>query len=275
MTHDAGAGGCQLPPPASVEENEYMSDATSLGDPAAALRLLWRHRVPTTSPRRGPQRGLDVDAVVQAAITIADTQGLAALSMRRLADRLNIRPMSVYTYVPSRAELLDLMLDDAYSKMPRPTQDAASWEPRVRAVAGLNLDLHERHPWTAQLSTLRPPLGPGQLSKYDYELSAFDGSGLDDVTTDDALTYLLGFVRNSALNMQAARQAANEGQADAKWWEQAGPLLSEVVDDNQYPVAARIGTAAGIAHGSAHDPLHAYGFGLEITMQAIRLLARS
>lgn len=111
-------------------------------------------------------------------------EGADPLTMRRLADRLNIRPMSVYTYVPSRAELLDLMLDDAYSKMPRPTQDAASWEPRVRAVAGLNLDLHERHPWTAQLSTLRPPLGPGQLSKYDYELSAFDGSGLDDVTTD-------------------------------------------------------------------------------------------
>jgi len=252
-----------------------MSDATSSGDPAAALRLLWRHRVPATPPRRGPQRGLDVDAVVQAAISIADTQGLAALSMRRLADRLNIRPMSVYTYVPSRAELLDLMLDDAYSKMPRPTQDAASWESRVRAVAGLNLDLHERHPWTTQLSTLRPPLGPGQLGKYDYELSAFAGSGLDDVTTDDALTYLLGFVRNSALNMQAARQAADEGQDDAQWWEQAGPLLSEVVDDNQYPVAARIGTAAGAAHASAHDPLHAYSFGLELTMQAIRLLAES
>ena len=252
-----------------------MSDATSSGDPAASLRLLWRHHIPTTPPRRGPQRGLDVDAVVLAAISIADTEGLAALSMRRLANRLNIRPMSVYTYVPSRADLLDLMLDDAYSKMPRPPQGTASWESRVRAVAGLNLDLHERHPWTAQLSTLRPPLGPGQLSKYDYELSAFDGSGLDDVATDDALTYLLGFVRNSALDMQAARQAAKAGQTDADWWEHAGPLLSEVVDANQYPVAARIGTAAGTAHASAHDPLHAYSFGLERTMHAIKLLALS
>lgn len=251
-----------------------MNDATSAGDPHAILRLLWRHyEAPAPTSRPGPRRGLDVDAVVDAATRIADEEGLAALSMRRLADRLEVRPMSVYTYVPSRAELLDLMLDTAYAQMPRPTPALNPWLINVRNIATLNLDLHERHPWTAQISTLRPPLGPGQLSKYEYELAAFAGSGLDDVTTNDALTYLLGFVRGSALDMQAgARVAQNGGGSDEEWWRTAGPLLSELVDGDRYPLAVRVGAAAGAAHASAHDPFHAYEFGLEQTLRAIELL---
>ena len=127
-------------------------------------------------------------------------------------------------------------------------------------------------PWTTRLSTLRPPLGPGQLAKYEYELAAFDGAGLDDVTVDDALTYLLGFVRNAALDVQAAEDiAAADGRTDGEWWAHAGPVLADLVSPERYPRAARIGAAAGAARGSAHDPAHAYRFGLDLTIDAIAM----
>jgi len=98
--------------------------------------------------------------------------------MRRLADRLGVGPMSVYTYVPGRAELLDLMLDDAYARMARHQHGARPWQQRVRAIADDNQAHFAHHPWAAQVSTLRPPLGPGQMAKYEHELAAFAGSGL-------------------------------------------------------------------------------------------------
>ncbi|HWS52078.1 MAG TPA: TetR/AcrR family transcriptional regulator C-terminal domain-containing protein [Microbacterium sp.] len=252
-----------------------MTDATSSGDLAATLRLLWRRHLPTdASPRRGPRRGLSVDTIVDEAVSLADSDGLSALTMRRLAERLDVRPMSLYTYVPGRAELLDLMLDDAYAAMPRPPFADAPWQQRVRSVAAGNLDLYERHPWAAELSTQRPPLGPGQMAKYEYELSAFTDSGLDDVAIDDALTFLLGFVRSASRDMHSARMNERaSGGDDQQWWDAVGPLFSQLIDTRAYPLAERIGAAAGAAHASAHDAHHAYRFGLERTMDALERLA--
>ncbi|WP_104164415.1 TetR/AcrR family transcriptional regulator [Arthrobacter sp. SX1312] len=251
-----------------------MNDVTSSGNPAATLQLLWReHLPPDSSPRRGPRRGLEFNTIVEAATSLADEHGLTALTMRRLAERLNIRPMSLYTYIPGRAELLDMILDDAYLKMPRPPFETAPWQVRVRAVAASNFDLYKRHSWAAHLSTLRPPLGPGQMAKYEYELSAFDGSGLGDLATDDALTFLLSFVRNAARDIHSARDTSRAGGTDQEWWDEAGPLLAHNVNDKSYPLASRVGSAAGAAHGSAHDPHHAYAFGLQQTIRALELLA--
>jgi hypothetical protein len=78
------------------------------------------------------------------------------------------------------------------------------WRHRLAAIAEENRALYERHSWAAGLPASRPPLGPGVAAKYEHELRAFAGMGLDDVQTDSALTYLLGFV-------QAAARAAADG----------------------------------------------------------------
>ncbi len=249
------------------------SDRTGSGDPAATLRLLWRGHLPADAPRRGPRRTLDVDTVVSAATTLADDEGLAALTVRRLADRLGTRPMTVYTYVPGRAELLDLMLDAVYAQMPRTSTDGLPWLVRVGAVAEDNRALFGRHPWTAHVSTLRPPLGPGQMAKYEHELAAFTGSGLDDVTTDAALTYLLTFVRAAARDAADGRAAQHAAGDDQQWWDVAGPLLAQLVTPDSYPLASRVGDAAGAAHASAHDPAHAYTFGLDRVLAGLEQLA--
>jgi AcrR family transcriptional regulator len=235
-------------------------DRSSAGDPARTLALLWRD--PAAVPTRGPRRALDLDDLVAAGVALADEHGLAALTMRRVADRVGVAVMSLYTYVADRDELLDLVLDAVYAQMPRTALADPSWRVRLTAVAEANRELYRAHPWAAEISTLRPPLGPGQVAKYEHELSAFDGCGLDDVTVDDCLTCLLVFVRACARDVHAARGRRDAPATDAEWWAVAGPLLARVLDADRFPRAVRVGGAAGAAHGSAHDPEHAFGFGL-------------
>lgn len=241
------------------------------GDPARTLRLLWRD--PAAVPRHGPRQGLSIDAVVDAATELADARGLDAVTMRQVARSLGVVPMTLYTYVPGKAELLDLMLDAAYARMPRTDTSGQPWRQRLTAIAAENRQLFDIHPWAAAISTIRPPLGPGQMAKYEHELSAFDGLGLDDVTIDDCLTYLLSFVQACARAAADARDMQRDSAMDDRqWWAANAPLLARVLDENAYPAAVRVGTAAGAAHGSAYDPGHAYGFGLPRVLDGLAAL---
>ncbi|MGH3975440.1 MAG: TetR/AcrR family transcriptional regulator [Pseudonocardiaceae bacterium] len=246
-------------------------ERSSAGDPARTLELLWR--VPPATSRRGPRQGLSIDAVVSAATELADSESLAAVTMRRVAQALGVAPMTLYTYVPGKAELLDLMLDAAYAQMPRTDTTGQPWRQRLSAVAEENRALFEAHPWAATVSTTRPPLGPGLMAKYEHELSALEGLGLDDVEMDAALTYLLSFVQACARNATAARIAQQDSAMDDKqWWAANAPLLARVLDADTYPIAARVGTAAGAAHGSAYSPEHAYQFGLRRVLDGLAVL---
>ncbi|MEV5510145.1 TetR/AcrR family transcriptional regulator [Streptomyces orinoci] len=247
------------------------TERTSAGDPARTLQLLWRDASPDR--RRGPRRGLSIDAVVAAATAVADAEGLDAVTMRRVAQELGVVPMTLYTYVPGKSELLDLMLDAAYARMPRTDTSGQPWRRRVTAIAEENKALFERHPWAATVSTARPPLGPGLMAKYEHELSALDGLGLGDVEMDDCLTHLLMFVQTCARAAAEARAVRNDGaMSDQQWWEANAPLLARVLDEKSYPRAVRVGAAAGAAHGSAYDPEHAYAFGLQRVLDAFAAL---
>ncbi len=248
------------------------TEHSSAGDPARTLRLLWREPGSPDS-RRGPRPGLSPGQIAAAAITLADTGGLGSVTMRAVARDLGVVPMSLYTYVPGKAELLDLMLDTVYRQMPRADLSGLPWRERLAAVAEENRDLFIRHPWVAGVSTSRPPLGPGLMAKYDHELSAFDGLGLDDTEMDAALTFLLGFVQaaaRSAAETAATRQ--HSALSEEQWWAANAPLLTRVFDPAKYPTAARVGAAAGAAHGAAYDPAHAYTFGLQRVLDGLGAL---
>jgi AcrR family transcriptional regulator len=236
---------------------------------ARTLELLWGA---TARRTRGPRPGLTVEQVVGAAVELADREGLEAVTMRRLAGELGVGPMALYTYVPGKAELLDLMLDRVYLEMPR-TAARGGWRERLTAVAHDNRALFDAHPWAATVSGSRPPLGPGLIAKYEHELSAIETTGLDDVELDAALTFLLDFVRSSAVaahDADAARRAS--GMTDEQWWETNAPLLARALDPDAYPTASRVGTAAGAAHGGAYSPEHAWAFGLERVLDGLGAL---
>jgi len=255
------------------------TERTGGGDPARTLALLWRlpERHGHGVSGRGPRPTLSIEAVTDAAIGIADASGLGAVTMRRVADALGVAPMSLYTYVPGKAELIDLMLDRVYGAMTRSEPLAGHWRARLEAVARDNRALYESHPWVAAVSTARPPLGPGQMAKYEHELRALDGLGLSDVEMDAALTFLLGFVEACARAATAVRaQRQEEGAlSDREWWEASAPVLEGVFDASRFPTAARVGQAAGAAQGGAFEPELAYAFGLGRVLDGLGVLIES
>lgn len=233
-------------------------------DPARVIPLLWR----TSSPsRRGPSRGLSVDAVVEAATRLADTGGLDPLTMRALAAALGVAPMTLYTYVPGKAELVELLVDHAFLTMDRPAFGSEGWRERVGTVMTANRALYRAHPWVAAVDPGRPVLGPGTMAKYEHELAAFDGCGLSDVDRDAALTFVLDFVTAAA---RAEARSAPEG--DEAWWAAAGPALAAVLDPSSYPLATRVGTAAGEAQRSARHPDAAWAFGTARVLDGLAAL---
>lgn len=244
---------------------------TGGGDPARSVALLWRDR--EQRPARGRKPTLTVDAIVVAAVEMADEAGLGALSMRALAERLKVGTMSLYTHVPGKAELIDLMLDTVLRETARPDDLPDGWRARLELVARENLALIHRHPWMLEIVTFRPPMGPGMIAKYDLELRALEGIGLTDVEMDSVLTLVLGYVQSSARQaLEATLVEQRTGLTDDEWWSAQAPLLDQVIDPDRFPVATRVGTAATEAYRGLWDPDHTFEFGLQRVLDGIEAL---
>lgn len=254
------------------------------GDPARTIALLWGRQ---KLPRRGPRQGLDPARIATAAIDLADGDGLAALSMRRVAERLGVSPMALYTYVPAKSELIDLMLDAVYAET-LPTEPPSSqppsgepatgdWRARLEAMARANWAMFRRHPWMMQVAAAtRPVLGPNALAKYDHELRAVDGIGLDDLEMDSVLALVGGHAEAAARRAADATQTERAtGRTDLEWWEAVAPVLTEVYPVGRYPLADRVGLASATALQAAFSPEHAFEFGLQRVLDGIEALVRA
>ncbi|NBE84957.1 TetR/AcrR family transcriptional regulator [Micromonospora rubida] len=239
-------------------------------DPARSLAILWRTREPT-SRSAGP--GLSVDRIVRAAIEVADAEGIDALTMRRVSEALGVGTMSVYTYVPGKAELLDVMVDTLYGEMRRPADVPGGWQARLEQIARENLELYRAHPWLLRAETSRPVLGPNLFAKYDYELGAVAGIGLDDVEMDAVLTLVLGHVKSAArAALDVVDLERETGMTDGQWWQSHAPWLERFMKSGSYPTASRVGSAAGEAHGAAYGPEYAFEFGLQRVLDGVAVI---
>ena len=244
------------------------------GDPRRTMALLWGIE---KRPTRGPKPTLSVEQIVGAAVEVADAEGLGALSMRRIADRLGIGTMSLYTYVPGKAELIDVMLDAVLGEAAGPDVTTGEWREKLEAAARGNWALYHRHPWVLQIATTsRPPLGPNTIAKYDRELRAVDGIGLTEVEMDSVLALVLEHAQGAARrSVEAAEAEKRTGKTDYEWWTANEPLLEKVFDPDLYPTASRVGPAAAEAYGSAYDPEYAFEFGLQRVLDGVEALVRS
>ncbi|MCE7988778.1 MAG: TetR/AcrR family transcriptional regulator [Caldilinea sp. CFX5] len=226
------------------------------------LALLWG------SQSEEGRSGLTIKAIVAAALTIADEQGLTALSMRAVADRLDAGVMSLYTYIPSKEMLLDLMIDSAcsevYASVDEPSQQPGGWLGALRFIAQRNWDLYQKHPWLLQANTGRPVIGPHTSRKYEAELRPLDGIGLTDVEMDATLTLVLTHVEGCARTLaNLMRTQQDSGMTDSEWWVTQAPLLDKLIDPVHFPVATRVGTAAGEEFQATANPHYLFTFGLE------------
>ncbi len=246
---------------------------TGSGDPRRSIELLWGRQEPG---RRGPKQRLSTDAVVAAAIALADAEGLAALSMRRVAEAVGVSPMALYTYVPSKSELLDLMLDRTLGNADDPGEDVDGWRAKLAFVARQRWLLAERHPWLLDLATHRPPLGPNMLQKVEVVMRALDGMGLGLMEMDYAGEALQNYVLGA---MQSAREAREverlSGMTDDEWISIVEPALQEHFDAQRYPALSRMSEArkAGFTFGG--DPTGRFEFGLDRVLDGLEAFIRT
>ena len=240
------------------------------GDPQRTIELLWGV---STRSSKGPKPKLTVAEVTSAAVDHADAEGLSGLSIRRLADRLGVSTMNLYTYVPSKAELIDLMVDRVLGEVLDGYGEASGWRTGLERIAATNWALYERHPWLLGVSTARGPLGPNVMMKYELELAAIEGIGLTDVEMDSVLSLVLWHTESTARRVADAAEAVRQsGLSDVEWWERSGPVLAQVADFTRYPVAGRVGAASGEQHQAASDVATAFEFGLARILDGVAVL---
>jgi len=241
------------------------------GDPLKVLQLLWGK---DEGGRRGPKPKANLHDLIAAAIAIADAEGLSAVSTRRVAEAVGISPMSFYTYIPGKAELLDLMLDAAAvdpEGKPAPRFAPQAWRDNLSWVAHSYRDHFLRHPWLLELYTHRPVFGPNTLLGYEVALSAVDGLGLDEIEMDMCVTLVANYVYGATRDLARSRRVKElTGLTDDEWWHTIEPLL-ETIDFSAYPVSSRVGPVTGEAYGLG-DPDRAFAFGLERILDGIGLL---
>ncbi|MFI2509360.1 TetR/AcrR family transcriptional regulator [Streptomyces sp. NPDC018972] len=240
------------------------TETSGSGDITRTLDLLW-----DTGPRpsRGPKPGLTLDRIVETAVEVADRDGLAALSMRRIATELGTGTMSLYRYVPGKSELLDLMLD----RVQRPSEDPADlgdggWRAALEALGRATLALYRRHPWLLEVNQSRPVLGPGALDGMEKVLTRIKPMGLSDPELLSAIIMVDGYVVGAARTQLYQEQAErSSGLTDAQFWEAQRPVLEQAMLSGRYPVLA------GLSEDTFGSGFDHFEFGLQRILDGLEV----
>jgi AcrR family transcriptional regulator len=213
-----------------------MADETGLPEEVV---LLWGLR---ETPRKGPRPTLTATDITRAAIEVADAEGLAAVSMSRVAAQLGNSTMALYRHVRSKDELLTLMSDAALDDPPA-MPDGGDWRSGLTLWSRSVLAAIKRHPWYAQLPISGPPVGPKNLAWFESALAALSGTALEEGAkvgiVMSLLTYVHGQIR---LGSELAAGYAENPDAFSR---QYAAVLTHVVDPRRMPALSKV-VAAGV-----------------------------
>src|ERR1044072_1258068 len=154
---------------------------------------------------------LTAERIVRMAITIADMEGLGAVSMRRVATELGVATMSLYRHIPNREKLTELMADTTIGDHPLPARPRGDWRAQLETVMRLQWAVYRRHPWLAQtISMARPQFLPNLVTHAEWSLRALAPFGLPvDVALHTHIT-AFSFVRATALSNEAELEARGD-----------------------------------------------------------------
>jgi AcrR family transcriptional regulator len=215
---------------------------------AAGIDTVWARDEEQSS---GPQP-LSREAIVAAAIEIADADGLEAVSIRRLATRLHARPMSLYSHIGRKGDLIDLMVDEvmAGAIIPGgpPTDD---WREALRQIAQRTRESTRAHPWMIAAAFHHPFLGPNTLRHIDQSLAAVSELPLSPERKRAVLlavdTYTLGFVRWEVRSMHANDDSPCTGRAEAPSAAEIDAYIEAQAASGDYPhLAEFVGKKVGL-----------------------------
>lgn len=230
----------------------------------SSLALLWGTGA---LPTRGPRPGLTVQRIVAAAIELADADGLVAVSMRNLAAALGVGTMTLYRYVPGRAELLALMVDTVSAEGMDDPPVEGGWRERVTAAALGEWEHYRRHPWLLSIEQGRPLLGPGAMRATEQALENLDGTGLGVRDRMSVVLLISSFVSGLARSAaEMARAATVSGISDEEWWEAHGEFMAGAAE--RQPLLWAAGEAGAWAEDALEEDLR---FGLQAILDGVAL----
>lgn len=199
------------------------------------LRRLWGR---SESSRLGRPATLDVNRVVTASVQIADRDGLAGVTLPKVAQSLGVTGMSLYRYVGSKDELLELMADAALGTPPDiPTDD---WRHGLRSWAFAQRAVFQRRQWLTRVPTSGPPSGPNQIAWMEAALAVLSPTGLDWAHKVGVLMLISGYVTQSVRQYSDLAEGRAEGQGQADAERDYGRALARLVEPERFPEVARL-----------------------------------
>lgn len=250
-----------------VSRKQFIYDGAMTGDASALpryLELLWDREVKV---RRGPKPGVGIRDIGAAGVSIADRDGLDAVSMKAVGAALGMTTMSLYRYVDSKDQLLMVMLDEAYGQPTLRWGAGEEWRARAHRWSRALADAFVAHPWVVSVPLTAAPLTPNVLAWTEMGVRALEATPLGAQDTLSSLLVLDGFVRNhvrQAMQLGAIGPDGTPTPDDGSY----ESTIAAIVDEKRYPALLR--AAQEIRSG---EPSEFYGhelaFGLGVVLDGI------
>ncbi|MEV4456295.1 GntR family transcriptional regulator [Microbispora sp. NPDC049633] len=246
----AGAGGRPVPPPAG-------GYGASVPDARVTRRSV-------------PDGVLTAERIITTAIAVADAEGLAAVSMRRVAADLGVATMSLYRHVADKDALLLQMMDTTFGRMRLPAEPPPHWRGRIELASRMLWSTFRRHPWLAPaMSVTRPQLIPNAFPFMEWVLGALDDHGLDPVTIFTAYITVFNHIRGTAINLEFEAEAeALTGLNADEWMDANQPAFEAITAGGGLRLFERLGAVGGFDFDM--DAL--FEFGLQRLLDGIAML---
>lgn len=239
-----------------------MSDLPEVALPHA-VALAWGV---AESPQRGPKRELSIERIVESAIEIADSDGLGAVSMSRVATSLGYSTMSLYRYVTSKDDLLMLMQDAAAGFELPPTTSDDGWRAQLRQWTLANLEVLRAHPWYIEIPISGIPMTPNQLRAVDMGLKALDSTTLTHQEKIATILLVSGYARSVGGIEHDINAAGGGGDSSAASGAQYAAALDELVTTERFPYLRPV-IVSGAYTGDDFDD---FAFGLERLLDGVQ-----
>ena len=219
----------------------------------------WRRK--PEPPDRGERRPLTRDAIVDAALVLLDREGIAGLSMRRLAKELDVGAASLYWHVGDKEELLGLLLDRIVGETEVPDPDPANWQEQMKELGRESRRLLQRHRDAAQISLGRIPVGPHSLPAMERSLRVLVDAGLPPrviaLASDMFALYVGGFAFEESLRGDESADPEQLAEYFRSLPKKEFPTLVALADDL-----------------TAGDADERFEFGLELLVRGLEAMAK-
>lgn len=238
------------------------TDAPELPELPRGIALAWGV---AADPQRGPKREMSVEKIVDAAVELADADGIGAVSMAAVAARLGFTPMSLYRYVSAKDDLLLLMQEAATGVPPESHLEAEGWRARLAALYEAQVGLYLRHPWILSLPITGSPITPNSSAWLDAALAALDGTPLSAEERMAVALAVTGHARWCGIVLAGyTEQSRGSGLTPAEVTAREAVLFDRVITAEEFP-ALRQAIEQGVFLSDA-DP---FRFAVERTLDGV------